>query len=73
VFSFSREVHAVSRFLTTEEAAELLNVSEKTICSYIKSGRLAGIRVGGRYVIPAAALDALEAVALASAHGGDAA
>lgn len=38
------------RLISTEEAAERLGVSKKTIVRWIKAGRLVGFRVGPRYI-----------------------
>jgi excisionase family DNA binding protein len=55
---------AVKRFYTVHEVAELLGVSAPTIYREIRAGRFPAIRVRGRYVIPAKALDELEQAAL---------
>ncbi len=38
------------RLIPTEDAAERLGVSKKTIVRWIKAGRLTGYRVGPRYI-----------------------
>ena len=38
------------KFLSTIEAAELLNLSDRTVSKYCKEGRL-GTRVGWQYII----------------------
>ena len=53
------------RFHTVTEAAELLRVSAPTLYREIRAGRFPAIRVRGRYVIPARAVDAMEQAALA--------
>ena len=44
-------------FLTTEEAARLLNVHQNTIVRWIKSGRLPSSKIGRDYRIPREAID----------------
>ena len=44
-------------FLTTQEAAKILRVSQQSVRSYIKSGRLKSERIYRRHRIPVAALD----------------
>jgi chromosome partitioning protein len=46
-----------SIFLTTEEAARLLNVHPNTIVRWIKSGRLPSSKIGREYRIPREAVD----------------
>jgi chromosome partitioning protein len=46
-----------SGFLTTEEAARLLNVHINTIVRWIKSGRLPSSKIGREYRIPREAID----------------
>lgn len=53
------------RFYAAHEVATLLGVSTPTIYREIRAGRFPAIRVRGRYVIPARAIDALEQAALA--------
>jgi len=55
------------RFFTVAEAAELLGLSEPTVYRAIRSGEFPAIKVRGRYVVPAKAIDEMEASALASA------
>lgn len=55
------------RFYSVTEAAELLGLSEPTLYRAIRSGDFPAIRVRGRFVIPARAIDDMEASALA--HG----
>jgi excisionase family DNA binding protein len=44
-------------FLTTTKAGNLLGVTGQTIKNWVREGRLAGYRVGGRVVIPREAVD----------------
>jgi len=54
------------RFYTVPEAAELLTVSTPTLYREIREGRFPAIKVRGRYVVPAKAVDAMEQAALAT-------
>jgi excisionase family DNA binding protein len=38
---------AVSRFLSVRQVAEQLDVTERTVHTWLRSGRLRGFRVGG--------------------------
>ena len=64
------DVVPARRFYTVTEAALLLRLSAPTIYREIRAGRFPAIRVRGRYVIPAKALDAMEQAALEEAPGG---
>jgi excisionase family DNA binding protein len=55
------------RFFTVAEAAGLLGLSEPTVYRAIRAGEFPAIKVRGRYVVPAKAIDALEASAMAAA------
>ena len=65
-------------FLTTEEAARLLNVHQNTIVRWIKSGRLPSSKIGREYRIPREAIDnrvnraapGTRIIALANQKGG---
>jgi excisionase family DNA binding protein len=52
------------RFYTVPEAAELLRVSEVTLYREIRESRFPALRIRGRYVVPAKAIDELEQEAL---------
>lgn len=52
------------RFYTVSEVAKLLGLSDPTVYRAIREGEFPAIRVRGRYVIPAKAIDQLEAEAL---------
>jgi excisionase family DNA binding protein len=58
---------APKRFYNVKEAAALLGISPGTMYREIREGRFPTIRMRGRYVIPASALDELERTAIASA------
>ena len=54
------------RFLTVAQAAKLLgNISGPTLYRAIRDGRFPAIKIRGRYVVPAKAIDVMEADALA--------
>jgi len=55
------------RFYTVPEAAELLRVSEVTLYREIRANRFPAVKIRGRYVVPAKAIDDLEQEALATA------
>ncbi len=61
-----REPGAGKRFFTAAEAAELMNLSEPTVYRAIRAGEFPAIKVRGRYVVPAKAIDEMEASALAT-------
>jgi excisionase family DNA binding protein len=61
------DVVPARRFYTVTEAARLLRLSAPTIYREIRAGRFPAIRVRGRYVIPAKAVDAMEQAALEEA------
>jgi excisionase family DNA binding protein len=56
---------APKRFFTVAEAADLLGLSAPTVYREVRTGRFPAIRVRGRYVVPAKAIDAMEQAALA--------
>ena len=53
------------RFFSVAEAAAILKVSEVTIYREIAAGDFPAVKFRGRYVVPAKAIDQLEADALA--------
>lgn len=54
------------RFYTVAEVAAELGLSEPTVYRAIRAGEFPAIRVRGRYVVPARAIDALEESAIAT-------
>lgn len=54
------------RFYTVAQVANELGLSEPTVYRAIRSGEFPAIKVRGRYVVPAKALDELEASAIAT-------
>lgn len=59
------------RFYSVAEAAKLLKISEVTIYREIAEGDFPALKFRGRYVIPARAIDQLEADALAVSDGSN--
>lgn len=57
---------APRRFYTVAEAAALMRMSEPTLYRAIRSGEFPAVKVRGRYVVPAKAIDAMESAAVAS-------
>lgn len=53
------------RFYTVAQVAAELGLSEPTVYRAIRAGEFPAIRVRGRYVVPARAIDALEESAIA--------
>jgi excisionase family DNA binding protein len=62
---------APKRFYSVKEAAGLLGVSPGTLYREIREGRFPKVKVRGRYVIPASALDVLEHAAIAAVAAPD--
>ncbi len=62
-------VTPTKRFFTVAEAASLLSLSESTVLRAIREGEFPAIKVRGRYVIPAKAIDAMEQAALTNTVG----
>ncbi|WP_433386914.1 helix-turn-helix domain-containing protein [Micromonospora sp. KLBMP9576] len=52
------------RFYTVAEAAQLLRTCDMTLYRSIRAGEFPAVRIRGRYVVPAKAIDAIEAGAL---------
>lgn|GEM_PF-2354552 len=69
-----KEVHAMEqRFLTPREAGRILRLSERTVVRLCRMGKLAGVKAGGSWRIPAEALDpeALKASGNKKGHQAD--
>ncbi|MCY7341675.1 MAG: helix-turn-helix domain-containing protein [Pseudonocardia sp.] len=62
-----------SRFLSVAEQADELGISEVTLYRAIKAGEFPAVRIRGRVVIPAGAVDAMADAALAGGTAVDAA
>lgn len=54
------------KFLLVQEAAELLRMDSSTLYRHLRRNRFPGIKVGGRYLIPLAAVEQLADDALAT-------
>jgi excisionase family DNA binding protein len=54
------------RFYGVAEVAKLLGLSEPTVYRAIRAGEFPAVRVRGRYVVPAKAIDQMETSALTS-------
>jgi excisionase family DNA binding protein len=59
------DMNSEKRFYTVPEAAELLRVSVVTLYREIRENRFPALKIRGRYVVPAKAIDELEQEALA--------
>lgn len=44
------------RFLLVREAAELMRMDESTLYRHLRHGRFPAVKVGGRYLVPSAAV-----------------
>lgn len=55
-------------FLNVKEAAEQLRLDESTLYRHLREGRFPGVKVGGRYLVPAAVIEELAAGAMAAGH-----
>lgn len=64
---------AGARFHSVGAVADILGMSEANVYRAIRAGEFPAIKVRGRYVIPARALDAMEDAALNSGTVADAA
>src|SRR5918993_3948275 len=53
-------------FLNVKEAAEQLRLDESTLYRHLREGHFPGVKVGGRYLIPAAVIEELAAGAMAA-------
>ncbi len=62
-----------ARFLSVAAVARVLAVSEVTLYRAISSGEFPAVKVRGRYVVPASALDAMEHAAVDTGRLVDAA
>jgi excisionase family DNA binding protein len=50
--SYSPSIIAGMELITVSQAAESLSASTQTIRNWIRSGRLQGVRVGNRFLVP---------------------
>lgn len=54
------------KFLLVQEAAELLRMDSSTLYRHLRRNQFPGVKVGGRYLIPLAAVEQLADDALAT-------
>lgn len=54
------------RFLYVSEVAEILRIDDMTVYRAIRAGQFPAVKIRGRYVVPAKALDSMEEAALTS-------
>jgi excisionase family DNA binding protein len=59
------------KFLTVTEALAVMHVSRPTLWRHIKNKTIPATKLGRRVLIPSAALDALEAAAMAGTPAGE--
>ena len=55
-------------FLNVKEAAQELRLDESTLYRHLREGRFPGVKVGGRYLVPAAVIGELADGAMAAGH-----
>jgi excisionase family DNA binding protein len=55
-------------FLNVKEAAQELRLDESTLYRHLREGRFPGVKVGGRYLVPAAVIEELADGAMAAGH-----
>lgn len=62
--------HAPQRkpFLNVREAARALRLDESTLYRHLREGRIPGVKLGGRYLVPAALIEELADGAMAAGH-----
>jgi excisionase family DNA binding protein len=60
-----------ARFLSVAAVAELLGVSDVTLYRAIQAGEFPAVKIRGRYVIPARAIDEIEDAAIREARAID--
>lgn len=61
----SKEGKSPRRWLTVAAVAAELGLSEPTVYRAIRAGEFPAVKVRGRYVVPARAIDELEQLAIA--------
>ena len=55
-------------FLNVREAARELRLDESTLYRHLREGRFPGVKVGGRYLVPAAVIEELATGAMDAGH-----
>ena len=56
------------QFLNVKEAAEALRLDESTLYRHLREDHFPGVKIGGRYLIPAAVIDELVATSMEAGH-----
>jgi excisionase family DNA binding protein len=62
----SQGSHPATKFLLVREAAEIMRMDESTLYRHLRAGRFPAVKVGGRYLVPVAAVTQMADEALAS-------
>jgi excisionase family DNA binding protein len=57
---------AAINFLLVREAARIMRMDESTLYRHLRAGRFPAVKVGGRYLVPAAAVTQMADEALAT-------
>lgn len=55
-----------ANFLLVREAAEIMRMDDSTLYRHLRGGRFPAVKVGGRYLVPAAVVEQMAAEALTS-------
>lgn len=55
-----------TNFLLVREAAEIMRMDDSTLYRHLREGRFPAVKVGGRYLVPAAAVEQMAEDALVS-------
>jgi excisionase family DNA binding protein len=55
-----------ANFLLVREAAEIMRMDDSTLYRHLRGGRFPAVKVGGRYLVPAAAVEQMAEEALVS-------
>lgn len=61
-----RRIASRPRFLLVREAAEVMRIDESTLYRHLRGGRFPAVKVGGRYLVPAAAVNEMAEEALST-------
>lgn len=60
------------RFYTASETARMLRIDESTLYRHLRTGAFPAVKIGGRYVVPAAVIEQLVSDVLAGAQSAHA-
>lgn len=55
-----------ANFLLVHEAAQIMRMDDSTLYRHLRGGRFPAVKVGGRYLVPAAAVEQMAQEALAT-------